>query len=270
MRNLTAIPVLLCAAIAIGQPNTALAQDGVDVQEGEKKFASKEDKSGTNPINFQNEVRLYNEYQDLGNGATGNVTTFEYRTPFADGKWSYRIRVPYVSRDFSGAGIPTDESGLGDINMRVLTVPYLNGENGTAWAVGLEAWFPTASDDALGTDSVVLGPQVFFAKFLPFGIPGSAIFPGYQHAFSVGGNDDVNESRFDLFFLKQWKAQQMYLLLNPQYIIDWENDKKGGVFDAELGYVFKSGVSLYGRPGAGFGGDKPLDWNLEVGIKKVW
>jgi len=265
MKFSTTIPMLLCATLAIGQPDAALAQD-------ESKFTSKDDKSGTNPINFQNDVRLYNEYQDLGNGATGNVTTFEYRTPFADGKWQYRIRVPYKSLDLTGAGFPTNESGLGDINMRVLTVPFLNTEKASAWAFGLEAWFPTASDDALGKDDVVFGPQVFFAKFNPFGMSDAGIFPGYQHAFSVGnGEDKVHESRFDLFFLKQWPDQQMYMLLNPQYIIDWENDnKKGGVFDAEVGYVFKSGVSIYGRPGAGFGGDKPLDWNFEFGVKKIW
>lgn len=255
--------MLVCAAIAIGQPDAALAQD-------EGQLASKEDKSGTNPINFQNEFRFNNEYQDFGNGNTGNVTTLEYRTPFAGGKWQYRVRVPYRSLDVTAGGTTIDESGLGDINMRVLTVPYLNTENATAVAVGLEVWFPTASPGVLGTDAVVLGPQIFFAKFNPFGIPKSGIFPGYQHAFSVGGNDDVNESRFDLFVLKQWPEQQMYMLLNPQYVVDWENDTEGGVFDAELGYVFKSGVSIYGRPGAGFGGDKPLDWNFEAGVKKVW
>jgi len=273
MRNFIAIPIFW-AMISIGQSNTALAQDAVPDQQADgDQFTSKSDKSGTNPINFQNDLRLYNEYQDFGNGDTGNVTTFEYRTPFADGEWQYRIRVPYQSLNFTSAGLPIDEIGLGDINMRLLTVPYLNAETGQALALGVEAWFPTASDDLLGKDNVVIGPQVFYAFFNPFGIDKAGLFPGYQHAFSVGGKnraDDVHESRFDLFFLKQWPEQQVYLLLNPQYVVDWRNDKQGGVADAEFGYVFKSGFGVYGRPGIGFGVDKPLNWNLEVGIKYVY
>ena len=254
--------------------DAAFAQGGeTEEQAADEKFRSKDDKSGTNPVNFQNDVRLYHEYQNFENGGTGNVTTFEARTPFADGKWQARIRVPYRSLDVKAGGFSIDESGLGDINTRFLTVPYLNAENGTAWALGLETWFPTASDDVLGSGKYVLGPQVFFAWFNPFGIPKAGLFPGVQQAFSVAGDDDrddVNETRFDLFFLKQWPESQTYLLLNPQYIVDWENDKEGGVADAEFGYVFKSGVSIYARPGVGLGPDRPLEWNFESGIKYVF
>ncbi|WP_170354049.1 hypothetical protein [Ruegeria lacuscaerulensis] len=253
--------------------NPALAQEASEAEQAsDEKFRSKDDKTGTNPINFQKDVRLYHEYQDLGGGNTGNVTTFEYRTPFAKGKWQFRIKIPHRSVDVTGPGFFFDEAGLGDINFRVLTVPYLNPETRQAFAYGLEVWLPTASEDILGDDDVVLGPQLFYAFFNPFGIKSSGLFPGIQHAFNVGSNvgDDVNETRFDVFFLKQWPEQQLYMLLNPQYIVDWENDTQGGVFDAEVGYTWKSGVTLYGRPGVGLGPDEPLDWNFEGGVKYIF
>ncbi len=251
----------------------ALAQDNSEAEQADtERFRSKDDKTGTNPINFQKDIRFYHEYQDLGNGNEGNVSTFEYRTPFADGKWQFRIKVPYRSLDISGPGFSIDESGLGDVNFRVLTVPYLNAETRQAFAYGLEVWLPTASEDILGYDDVVLGPQLFYAFFNPFGIETSGLFPGIQQAFNLGSDvgDDVNETRFDVFFLKQWPEQQVYMLLNPQYIIDWENDVEGGVFDAEFGYTWKSGVTLYARPGYGMGPDEPLDWNFEAGIKYIF
>jgi hypothetical protein len=53
-----------------------------------------QDKTGTNPVNFMREIRLYNEYSRLNTEGDGsqNLTTMEFRTPFAGGKWQWRFR----------------------------------------------------------------------------------------------------------------------------------------------------------------------------------
>ncbi len=233
----------------------------------------KADKSGTNPINFTNDLRLYYEYQDLSSGGDMQIGTFEGRTPAFDGKLQFRVRVPYKAIDTSVNRVGIDESDLGDINARVLAVPYLNMKNGTALAVGLEAFFPTAGEDILGEGKFSLGPQMFAVKFLPFGIKGSLISPAVQQVISIAGDDDradVNRTQFDLFLLKQSDDKKKYVLVDPQYIINWDNDTEFGLVEAEAGYVFESGVSFYARPGFGFGGDKPYDYNFEFGIKYIF
>ena len=35
--------------------------------------------------------------------------------------------------------------------------------------------------------------------------------------------------------------------------------------EAEAGIALASGLGFYVRPGFGFGGDKPIDYNFEVG-----
>ncbi len=57
----------------------------------------KADKTGTNPINFTNDARIYNEFQWLNTEGDGNqnITTLEFRTPFLDGKWQFRLRARY-------------------------------------------------------------------------------------------------------------------------------------------------------------------------------
>jgi hypothetical protein len=59
------------------------------------KADMKADKTGTNPINFTHDLRAYNEYLFLNTSGDGNqnITTLEFRTPFADGKWQFRARV---------------------------------------------------------------------------------------------------------------------------------------------------------------------------------
>jgi len=50
---------------------------------------NKKDKTGTNPVNFQRDIRFYNEYSWLNTEGDGNqnLTTVEFRTPFLEGKW---------------------------------------------------------------------------------------------------------------------------------------------------------------------------------------
>ena len=129
---------------------------------------NKNDKSGTNPINFQRDARIYNEYLWLNTAGDGNqnLTTFEFRTPFAGGKWQFRTRIPYsvLNADLNGDGMDDiDDSGLGDINFRLMTVPVLKGAN--AIAVGMDVFLDTASEDSLGSGTTSLAPVVFWAIF---------------------------------------------------------------------------------------------------------
>ena len=235
------------------------------------QMKDKSDKSGTNPVNFTNDVRLYHEYQDLEGGGTGNITTFEGRTPVFDGKMQLRTRIPYKWVDNNAT---IDESDLGDINVRALIVPFIDlKKTGTALALGLEVFLPTAGKDALGEGKISLGPQIFGVKFAPFGIKGSLIAPAIQEVFSVAGEGSrasVHRTQLDVFFLKQSADKKLYALVDPQYIIDHNNDKQFGLLESDFGYVFDAGFTGYVRPGIGFGPDKPFDWNFEFGIKFIF
>lgn len=67
---------------------------------------AKADKSGTNPINFTNDLRLYYEYQDLSAGGELHIGTFEGRTPALDGKLQLRVRVTLKSGNSPLSAIP--------------------------------------------------------------------------------------------------------------------------------------------------------------------
>ena len=238
----------------------------------------KVDKTGTNPVNFMRELRMYNEYQFLNTEGDGNLnsTTLEFRAPFLEGKWQFRARARYsmIKADLNDDGTDdVDESGFGDVDFRVLTVPVLDMANKQAFACGLEVFLNTATEDALGSGNTSLGPQVFYVKFLPFGL----FAPGFQYKFSVhedDGRSETDQFLIDLNFLAMAKDKQSWFFTDPQIVIDNENDIEFSIIDFEFGFMMSKwtdlkGQSFYIRPSIGVGADRPTDGSIEVGYKIV-
>lgn len=239
----------------------------------------KSDKTGTNPINFQREIRFYNEYSWLNTAGDGdqNMATVELRTPFLDGKWQFRVKARYnsITADINDDGSDDiDESGIGDTDLRFLTVPFLDMANRQAFAVALEVFLDTASDDALGSGTTSLGPQMFYVKFLPTGL----FAPGLQYKFSVdedAGRSEVDQILIDLNYLRMAKDKQAWFFTDPQIVIDNETDKEFAIVDLEFGWMMTKwwpemkGQSFYIRSSFGVGSDRPTDGSIEVGYKLV-
>ena len=246
------------------------------------KAAIKGDKTGTNPISFTHDFRVYHEYSELDTTGDGeqNVTTIEFRMPFAEGKWQFRtrLRVNNLEIDVDNDGNnEIDETGIGVVDMRLLTVPYLDMSKKLGIAAGLEIFLPTG-DDVTGSQTLSLGPQVFGVFFAPFNIPGSIIAPAVQYKFSIdeeAGADDVRQILFDVFFLKVSATKQLWMLINPQFVMDEEQDVDFGFVDAEFGMMVDKligtkGHSAYVRPSIGWGPDPVTEHGVEVGYKIIW
>lgn len=249
----------------------------------EIKAKMKNDKTGTNPINFTFDARLYNEFQWLNTSGDGeqNITTFEFRAPFLDGKWQFRTKIRYVSveADINDDGADDiDESGFGDIDFRFLTVPYINMKKRFALAVGLETFLDTASEDELGSGTTSLGPQAFLVFFAPLGLKGMIFAPAYQHKFSIDeddGRDNVHQGLIDIYLLWTSTDKQYWSLIDPQIILDYEQNVEYMTVDAEFGimldkFLGTKGHSAHLRPSIGIGHDRPVDGSLEIGYKVVW
>lgn len=271
-KRVTCAVVALFAMIALSSAGLAQAQQAED---------QKADKTGTNPINFARDIRAYNEYSWLnvpsGFDGSQNVTTVEFRTPFANGKWQWRARARFSSLDVDQngpGGLDVDESGLGDFDMRFLTVLSLNMESKTAWAGGLEVFVDTASEDVLGAGTTSLGPQIFYVKFLPRGL----FAPGLQYKFSIDeddGRSDTDQFLIDLNYLLMAKDKTSWFFTDPQIVIDNENDQEFAIVDLEWGWMMAKwkpdlkGHSFYIRPSFGVGNDRPTDYSVEFGYKIV-
>jgi hypothetical protein len=279
MKSLTNIGLACAVIAALGlASNGALAQDA-DEQKEKLKEKLEKDKTGTNPVNFSRDLRIYNEFTELNTEGDGtqNVTTLEFRTPFADGAWQYRLRARYTSikADLDGDGSDDiDESGLGDWDMRFLTVLSLDLKTQQAWATGLEVFLDTADEVALGSGATSLGPQIFWVQFFKGGL----FAPGLQYKFSVdedSGRDEVEQILIDLNYLKMADDKQSWFFTDPQIVIDNEADVEYAIVDLEWGWMMtnwnpdKKGQSFYVRPSFGVGADRPTEGSIEVGYKWV-
>jgi len=237
------------------------------------------DKTGTNPVNFSRDFRVYNEFTVLNTEGDGtqNVTTAEIRLPFADGKWQWRMRARYTSieADLNDDGNDDiDESGMGDTDMRFLTVLSLDKETLQAWATGIEVFLDTAAEDELGDGATSLGPQIFWVQFFKGGL----FAPGLQYKFSVdedSGRDEVEQWIVDLNYLKMADDKQSWFFTDPQFIFDQEGDVDFAIVDFEWGWMATNwnpeskGQSVYVRPSIGVGADRPTEGSIEVGYKWV-
>jgi hypothetical protein len=265
----TGLACAVIAALGMASSSNVLAQS-----EEQKK-----DSTGTNPIDFSRDFRIYNEFTGLNTAGDGtqNVTTAEIRLPFADGAWQWRMRARYTSltADTDNDGIDNvDEKGLGDWDMRFLTVLSLDKKTLQAWATGLEVFLDTADEDALGAGSTSLGPQIFWVQFFKGGL----FAPGLQYKFSVdedAGRPEVDQVLIDLNYLKMADDKQSWFFTDPQIIIDNEADVEYAIVDFEWGWMManwnpdKKGQSFYVRPSIGVGADRPTEGSVEFGYKWV-
>jgi len=273
--------LLATIVLSLALPSLAAAQEA----NAEAAAKDTSDKTGTNPINFQRDIRVYNEYLWLNTAGDGsqNVTTLEYRTPFAGGKWQFRTRVPYSSltADFNGDGIDDiNDSGLGDVNFRLLTVPYFKGANAVAFA--MDVFLDTASEDSLGAGTTSLAPVVFWGHFFKGGFgpwkKGGLFAPGLQYKFSVdeaAGRAKTEQIIIDINYLLTSEDGQSWLFAEPQIVFDQENNADFVIMDIEFGWMMTKwkpemkGHSFYVRPTFTIGTDRSTDYGLELGYKFI-
>jgi len=253
---------------------------------------AQEDNTGTNPVNFTYDYRLYSEMQGLPmDNSSLIINTIEFRWPFGRDvanlkgvgagspyhdmgkKFGMRIRARYSNLSLEMTDSETySVSGIGDLDARLLYLPYVGTK--TIIAIGLEGFFDTATNDALGSGKTLLGPTLIgvFPGLLG---RGSLFAPAYQYVFDVAGSADradVSRSQLDLYFVWTLAGGKNWLIVDPQVIFDHKNDKVPALAEFEWGFMIapSAGVSGWIRPGVGIGSDRLYDWNLEGGIKFVW
>ena len=185
---------------------------------------------------------------DVGTGAANGskmVLNVQPVVPFRlseDWNLITRYIVPVVSQ-FDVKGASTSESGLGDA---VVTGFLSPSKGGITWGVGPAFLIPTATDDALGSGKLGIGPSVVALRQSG----GWTIGGLANHLVSVAGSEDrgnVNATFLNPFFTYNWKSGAG-ITLNVEYTHDWEND----VDVLVLNFPTFSGVTKFGKQTVSF------------------
>jgi hypothetical protein len=129
-----------------------------------------------------------------------------------------RTIVPVASQ-FDLTGPSTSESGLGD---SVVTAFLSPSKGRITWGVGPAFLVPTATDDALGSGKLGIGPSVVALRQSGGWTVGGLA----NHLVSVAGSEDrakVNATFVNPFLAYNWRSGAG-VTLNVEYTHDWEND----------------------------------------------
>ena len=89
------------------------------------------------------------------------------------------------------------------------------------------------------------------------------------------GRSEVHQGLIDIYFLWISSDRQYWSLLDPQIVLDYENNNEFMIIDLEVGtmldkYLDTKGHSAYVRPSIGVGRDRPTDGSIEIGYKIIW
>lgn len=154
-----------------------------------------------------------------------------------DDDWNLisRTIVPYIFQDdvipdAGNNGMNDSQSGLGDITQSLFVSPKAPGHFGVIWGVGPVFQLPFASDDALGTEKISVGPTVVALRQTgpwTYGILAN-------HLWSVAGDSDREDvsATFLQPFLAYTTKTAWTFTLNSESTYDWKAEEWSVPFNA--------------------------------------
>jgi hypothetical protein len=249
-----------------------------------------QDKTGTNPLVLTYMIQPSNEFYDLPDDLTNNVTKIKLSVPFAGRRASLAFTPQITTTNSSSAVLPggiegggvgapapgavkgNTHAGLGDVSLKGSYVAYFNPRLKLGVLAALELNFATATEPVFGLGMNTIMPSVTVAMFPARNI----IFaPVYKQSNSYSGDpdrDDVNQGAIDLYFVYLFNGGKNFVNVDPQMIFNYQHDTFSAVAEVTGGFVLskEKGLTLTITPGFPIGGTKPYDFLFKCGIKKVF
>jgi len=152
-------------------------------------------------LNFKLQLREFEGRQQGASAQSGTTLLFQPSFPFALDNGDtvfFRPAIPLqINFPTPSPGLQDfeSESGLGDITF---DLAYgRTTDSGLLIAAGLVSTIPTATDDALGSDRMTLGPEILIGKLTPKYVIGA--FPNHQWDVGGPGEKDISLTTVQLF-----------------------------------------------------------------------
>ena len=268
------------SALTVGLVSTApaAAQEGAEEGIGE---------TGTDPRDFADKFMPYYRYTELENGLEQQELVMFGLMAFSP-KLAMTYEIPLVRQvDFRGTSVfdpgtgtcpgLTDAdcrpTGMGDMNLRFIYNPDL-GFLGGDLLVGAQFDLPTATDDSLGSNQLVVSPLIVWVRDLGFWPAPGAFFAAmnfYQvDAFGDDNSEKVQQYLGRFFFMLPLHRSGIYALPEVQAIYDFDDDHFSLWIGPEFGKLLAPGRILYVKPGWGIDPDAiqgDRDFSFEVGFR---
>lgn len=222
------------------------------------------DRTGTNPLNLQQQIDLSNEYLSLYTLYL-NLTTYRHAVPLFHRRVRVAGLVPFGVTNVTG----TKDGGIGDVGADVEWTPWL--AKGTGLVAGLRTTWNTSTSSGLGYGGAnTLMPYAQYVKQLS---PRVRLAPFFGYRFSAGGDEFAPAYKDSIVgTMVVWQvSDRMWIATTPQVVFDLEQDRTYGDVGGEVGYMLFTHVGTWVRPTIGFGsnGEKPYSWGVMAGVRVV-
>lgn len=222
-----------------------------------------DDKTGTNPLNLQQQVLVATTYVALEDLYL-DETTYRHVVPVLHRRIALSAGIPLVVGNLTGR----TETGLGDVSANVEWTPWLSRRGGLL--VGLRTTWDTATVEGLGLGVHTLMP---YGQFVVQPSARTIVAPFVGSRFGVGGDQfapDVQDTLAGVYAV--WRpTPRLWLATQPQVVFDVARDSTYGEISGEVGYQWLRRLGTYVRPSMGVGSDgsKPYAWGVTVGVRFV-
>ncbi len=228
-------------------------------------------KYGNDPTAIVGRVQLSSQYRNLPRSASSILTVARVDLPLRK-DFVLRVEAPFLQSSVPGRTGTTTAHGFSDLGIILGWRAYNTPEY--AFFIGMNAVFPTATEDKVGLGKYRLGPIIATARFLPkFD---SFLFGVLSHRVSVGGDSDrksINISNLSLRITTIW-AEKWWSVAQAGWQLDWERSTRGSMnLELEIGRSVVGKWGVFIRPGIGiFGQDLPgaYSWNIKGGIRYIF
>jgi hypothetical protein len=217
----------------------------------------------------------YDEYSGVNDDASVSRLIAQPVIPIKlNEKWLLITRTLIPLVDQSGFPLPAmNESGLGDIAATQYFSPTAKTAGGLIWGVGPAEVLPTATDDALGTGKLSIGPTLVLLK------QSGPLTVGYlgSHVWSVAGDDkrdNVNATSMQPFISYTTKTYTTIAALT-ETVYDWNADNWQVPVIVIVGQMLKIGpqimqLAVGGKYWAEAPENGPDGWGIRVQLTFVF
>ncbi len=236
---------------------------GVDVAHGQEAIGAgiaENIAAGRSATDFNSRIRLRTGYLGLANDRQLVLTRIS-GTYAPHPSVALRLQLPLIYAD---AGVAGEAFGTSDLSARVLVRTYDHPR--FAAFVGMELFFPTASDPLVGTEKYALSPiAVGFVRLLD----NLFFVPIYQQIISYAGTDaraDLNILRIRPVLIAQWPGR-WWTLLDPGFLWDLEDDLETDdtmTLGLEVGRQLTDAFVMSGKPSIQVYGTEDFAWAFEL------
>ncbi len=203
---------------------------------------------------------------------TQNILNIQPVLPFSISEnWNLITRtiIPVVSQPDVLTGGEGRTNGLGDTTFTGFFSPKDSGK--LTWGIGPVLLFPTATDDALGSDKWGAGPSVILLTMPGHWVIGSLLSNVWS--FAGSGDQDINLFTWQ-YFINYNLPNKWYLTSAPIITANWEADSDNRwtvPFGGGVGKIFRIGKQpINGQASAYYNVETPVsgaDWQLRLQLQ---